>query len=611
MSSLDLYLRIAIGKCIPLNQTRSDFTRISVAQNDLQELKEVWEQWDDETNQLFYCNYDDLPYLLDVKVDKHLFRALAQYWNPAYSCFTFGKSCQRPEFLKKANEYNWDERDLILAHPDMKKRVDLFSLSFYGLFIFPTALGHINEAVSDLFDRLDKRVTPVPTSLAEIFRSFGACQRAGEGRFIRCAQLLLAWFHSHFWKLRRGETTFLGNSGWRFSSLQYEDVEWRAPWIIPDEILYRCGDFDYVPLLGIWGAIGYAPLLVLRQFRSRQFIPETQGLAQCEFAYKGDNYKKKVREISNAWNETHRMKRFAANPMTTPEYDWWRGKRFNDNVPESSQENTRPIEEHLQNSGGKNKAEEDLDSLKIDYKKLRLSIMTADLGKTSEQWRQEIKEEKIRADQWEKKFQDARVREDALEMDLLESQNENIGLRTWLLAGGIERGENTVVNFGDDNEDPTYPLSFTLVNVQVQLDTYPRRVPVTIKPQQYQAGTSAPVNYPIGSSSNPWDNPTNQVVLDLDDMAEMDRARVELPKQLEDQYKWLEEKFRAMENVDYLCGVDAKELSLVPNLVLPPKFKTPEFEKYNETSCPKAHITMFCRRMTGYLNNDQLLIHCF
>ncbi|MFQ6621436.1 hypothetical protein Gotur_003049 [Gossypium turneri] len=26
---------------------------------------------------------------------------------------------------------------------------------------------------------------------------------------------------------------------------------------------------------------------------SRQFILVTQGLAQCEFAYKGDNYKKK------------------------------------------------------------------------------------------------------------------------------------------------------------------------------------------------------------------------------------------------------------------------------------------------------------------------------
>ncbi|MBA0706720.1 hypothetical protein Golax_018812, partial [Gossypium laxum] len=63
---------------------------------------------------------------------------------------------------------------------------------------------------------------------------------------------------------------------------------------------------------------------------------------------------------------------------------------------------------------GKNKAEEDLDSLKIDYKKLRLLIMTIRLGKTSEQWRQEIKEGNIRVDQWEKKFQDARVRKHAL-----------------------------------------------------------------------------------------------------------------------------------------------------------------------------------------------------
>ena len=68
-----------------------DFTRISVIQNDLREMKEVWDQWDVEAKQLFYCNYGDLPYLLSVKVDKYLFRALAQFWNPAYSCFTFGE----------------------------------------------------------------------------------------------------------------------------------------------------------------------------------------------------------------------------------------------------------------------------------------------------------------------------------------------------------------------------------------------------------------------------------------------------------------------------------------------------------------------------------------
>ncbi|MFQ6667074.1 hypothetical protein Gotur_033215 [Gossypium turneri] len=49
------------------------------------------ELWDFTRISLFYRKYGDLPYLLDVKVDKHLFRALTQYWSPTYSCFTFGK----------------------------------------------------------------------------------------------------------------------------------------------------------------------------------------------------------------------------------------------------------------------------------------------------------------------------------------------------------------------------------------------------------------------------------------------------------------------------------------------------------------------------------------
>ncbi|MFQ6651323.1 hypothetical protein Gotur_023688 [Gossypium turneri] len=100
-----------------------------------------------------------------MKVHKRLFRALAQFWNPAYSCFTFGR-----------------------------------------------ILGHVDEAVTDLFDRLEKRVTPVPVILAKTFRSLNACRRVGEGRFIGCAQLLLAWLHSHFWKVDKvSYRVFSGN----------------------------------------------------------------------------------------------------------------------------------------------------------------------------------------------------------------------------------------------------------------------------------------------------------------------------------------------------------------------------------------------------------------
>ncbi|MBA0784677.1 hypothetical protein Gotri_006963, partial [Gossypium trilobum] len=330
--------------------------------------------------------------------------------------------------------------------------------------VFPKALGHVDEAITDFFDRLDKRVTPISTILAETFRSLSACRKAGEGRFIGCVQLLLAWFYSHFWKVDKVSYRIfsenysplkeivatprrvdISEEKWMviLQNLQEEDVEWRAPWMLPDEILYRCGNFDWVPLLGIWGAVGYAPLLVLRQYRD-------------------DGFRKKIQEMSSAWKQTRRMKRLAVGPTTTREYNEWWVRRINDNIPKISQENNQSIEEYLrivpldleiirQDFEGinaelekkieqmeeekmnlrldidvqkleteklrkeKNKVEEELNSLKTDYKKLRLSMRTAGLGKTSEQWQAEIREEKDKADRREQKFKEMQRQNEALE----------------------------------------------------------------------------------------------------------------------------------------------------------------------------------------------------
>ncbi|MBA0776442.1 hypothetical protein Gotri_011437, partial [Gossypium trilobum] len=37
-------------------------------------------------------------------------------------------------------------QDLILVQPDVRKRVDVFPMSIYGLVIFPKALGHVDDA---------------------------------------------------------------------------------------------------------------------------------------------------------------------------------------------------------------------------------------------------------------------------------------------------------------------------------------------------------------------------------------------------------------------------------------------------------------------------------
>ena len=66
-----------------------------------------------------------------------------------------------------------------------------------------------------------------------------------------------------------------------------------------------------------------------------------------------------------------------------------------------------------------------------------------------------------------------------------------------------------------------------------------------------------------------------------------------------------------MEGISTRGVTNAAELSLVLGLVIPPKFKTLNFLKYNGDSCPSTHITMYYRKMARYTNNKKLLIHCF
>jgi len=60
-----------------------------------------------------------------------------------------------------------------------------------------------------------------------------------------------------------------------------------------------------------------------------------------------------------------------------------------------------------------------------------------------------------------------------------------------------------------------------------------------------------------------------------------------------------------------LFGKNAYDLCLVPNVVIPPKFKIPNFEKYKGNTCPEIHLVMYVRKMSAYIGNDELLIHCF
>ena len=73
----------------------------------------------------------------------------------------------------------------------------------------------------------------------------------------------------------------------------------------------------------------------------------------------------------------------------------------------------------------------------------------------------------------------------------------------------------------------------------------------------------------------------------------------------------LKERLRAVEGFGDYPFVDMTDLCLVPDVVIPPKFKVPDFDKYKGTTCPLNHLKMYCRKMGAHSRDEKLLIHFF
>ena len=70
---------------------------------------------------------------------------------------------------------------------------------------------------------------------------------------------------------------------------------------------------------------------------------------------------------------------------------------------------------------------------------------------------------------------------------------------------------------------------------------------------------------------------------------------------------WIEKMLKAIEGNSSIKGMDSLEQSLVSDVVIAYKFKIPDFVKYNGSTYPKAHMTMFCWKMVEHTGNDKML----
>src|ERR1051325_9550686 len=76
----------------------------------------------------------------------------------------------------------------------------------------------------------------------------------------------------------------------------------------------------------------------------------------------------------------------------------------------------------------------------------------------------------------------------------------------------------------------------------------------------------------------------------------------------DNKYKQLEDRLNAVENLK-MSGLNFDDLSLVPGVVIPPKFKVPNFAKYDGISCPKLHLKSYVQKISPHTDDRKLWMH--
>ena len=113
---------------------------------------------------------------------------------------------------------------------------------------------------------------------------------------------------------------------------------------------------------------------------------------------------------------------------------------------------------------------------------------------------------------------------------------------------------------------------------------------------------------PLGQSSGQeqdLERPTVDLfrIPNLDDPYKQEKLNKGLSMQsnaieLQQRHVSLEERLKVVKDKNTLKGLNPNDLNLIFDLVIPPHFKMPSFEKYDGTSCPKMHLIMYCNKMT-------------
>ncbi|XP_054806247.1 uncharacterized protein LOC129308901 [Prosopis cineraria] len=224
----------------------------------------------------------------------------------------------------------------------------VFALCIYGIILFPSSIGIIDLGAISVFQMVEyHNVNPVPAILAETYLTLTQCHDKGKGKVNCCIALLDLWMLGHLYGKTlpfrkkndsdsnplmsfKGQFMIDGMSymDWKrtFSELKESSILWKLDWWWKEEVIYHCGDFPNVPLMGPRGCINYNPSLALRQLAYKQNVPSKKEVQELYFLHKEDGTKLLSQNVKEAWQEIGYKGKIELGIRvvnSSPEYTTW------------------------------------------------------------------------------------------------------------------------------------------------------------------------------------------------------------------------------------------------------------------------------------------------
>ncbi|KAL5123504.1 hypothetical protein HKD37_02G004082 [Glycine soja] len=192
---------------------------------------------------------------------------------------------------------------------------DILALLIFGVVLFPNVDGLVDLATIDAFLTYHhSKESPVVAILADLFNTFDRRCEKNNARIVCCLPTLCVWLISHLFQQDTRHPCPLqsyrscaekGRVDWdqHLAGIGGSAINWFPRWKEGKEgVLFSCGDYPNVPLIGTWGCINYNPALAIRQLGYPMRGAPTEG-SLSPFLVKdlGAQGLKVIQRIHKAW----------------------------------------------------------------------------------------------------------------------------------------------------------------------------------------------------------------------------------------------------------------------------------------------------------------------